>query len=93
MRRNTSKYQGIVFGKAHIKSNLNCNDNFKFPFSAKDLEILRFKIDKKMEFENHMDNVCRKVSQQIAILKRMKKIFLFRTRRNLYLLRFYPFAP
>lgn len=34
----------------------------KFPFSAKDLEILRFKIDEKMEFENHMDNVCRKVS-------------------------------
>lgn len=65
----------------------------KFPFSAKDLEILRFKIDEKMEFENHMDNVCRKVSQQIAILKRMKKIFLFRTRWNLYLLRFYPFAP
>ena len=38
-----------------------------------------------MKFERHIANVCRKVSQQIALLKRMKKILTFETRKSLYL--------
>ena len=46
MRRKYSKYQGIVFGKAHIKPNFNCDDT-ETPV-AKDHEILGYKIDEKM---------------------------------------------
>ena len=38
-----------------------------------------------MKFERHIANVCRKVSLQIAVLKRMKKILPFETRKCLYL--------
>ena len=42
-------------------------------------------VDDKMRIERHIANVCRKVSQQIAVLKRMKKILPFETRKCLCL--------
>ena len=36
-------------------------------------------------FDNHLTKICRKVSQQIAVLKRMKKMLPFEIRRDLYL--------
>ena len=47
--------------------------------------MLGVAVDHKMKFERHIANVCRKVSQQIAVLKRMKKILLFETRECLCL--------
>lgn len=40
---------------------------------SKDFEMLRVMIDDKLKFEKHEAKVCRKVSQQVAILKHMKK--------------------
>ena len=40
-------------------------------------------IDDKMKLERHVANVYRKVSQQIAVLKGMKKIPPFETRKSL----------
>jgi len=34
-------------------------------------------IDDKLKFEKHVAKVCRKVSQQGAVLKRMKKLLPF----------------
>ena len=47
--------------------------------------MLGVAVDGKMKFERHIANVCRKVSQQIAVLKRMKKILPFERRKCLYL--------
>ena len=41
--------------------------------------------DDKMKFEKHIENVCRKLSQKIAVLEQMKKILTFATRKCLYL--------
>ena len=38
-----------------------------------------------MKFERHIPKVCKKVSLEIAVLKRMKKILPFETRKCLYL--------
>jgi len=43
-----------------------------------------------MKFDNHVAKICRKVSQQIALPKRMKKMLLFETRRDLYLAFIFP---
>ena len=40
-------------------------------------------VDDKIKFERHMANVCRKVSKQMAVLKRM--ILPFETRKCFYL--------
>ena len=47
--------------------------------------MLGVAVDDKMKFERHIANVCRRVSQQIAVLKRMKKIPPFKLRKCLYL--------
>ena len=83
MKRNASKYQAIVMGKSQVKPQFYC-ENTAIPITG-ELEMLGVAVDNKMKFERHIANVCRKVSQQIAVLKRMKKILPFETRKCLYL--------
>ena len=81
--RSTSKYQAIVMGKSWVMPQFYC-ENTAVPIT-KDLEMLGVTVDDKMKFETHIANVCRIVSQQIAVLKRMNKILPFETRKCLYL--------
>ena len=83
MKRNASKYQAIVMGKPQVKPQFYC-ENTAIPITG-ELEMLGVAVGDKMKFERHIANVCRKVSQQIAVLKRMKKILPFETRKCLYL--------
>ena len=48
-------------------------------------KMLGITINNKLKFDNHVAKICRKVSQQIAVLKRIKKMLPFETRRDLYL--------
>ena len=83
MKRNSSKYQAMVLGK-----NKGAELAFKCDESqisiSKTMELLGVTIDDKLNFENHIAKICRKVSQQIAVLKRMQKLLPFETRRDLY---------
>ena len=45
-----------------------------------DFEVLGVTIDDKLKFEKHVAKVCRKVSRQVAVLKRMKKLLPFEER-------------
>ena len=83
MKRNASKYQAIVMGKAQVVPQFYC-ENTTIPITG-ELEMLGVAVDDLMKLERHIVNVCRKVSQQIAVLKRMKKILLFETRKCPYL--------
>ena len=79
MKRNSSKYQAMVLGK-----NKGAELAFKCDESqiliSKTMELLGVTIDDKLNFENHIAKICRKVSQQIAVLKRMQKLLPFETR-------------
>ncbi|PFX19855.1 putative RNA-directed DNA polymerase from transposon X-element [Stylophora pistillata] len=48
------------------------------------MELFGVTIDDKLNFEKHIAKICRKVSQQVAVLKRMQKMLSFETRRDLY---------
>ena len=48
------------------------------------MELLGVTIDKKLKFDAHVAKICRRVSQQVAVLRRMKKILPFETRMKLY---------
>ena len=69
-------------GKAQNKPQFCC-ENPDIPITD-DFEVLGVTIDQKLKFEKHVAKVCRKVSQQVAILKRMKKMLSFKTRKNIY---------
>ena len=83
IKRNTSKYQAIVMGKSQVMPQFYC-ENTAIPITE-DLQMLGVTFDDKMKFERHIANVCRNGSQHIAVLKRMKKILPFETRKCLYL--------
>ena len=77
LKRNNSKYQAIVMGKSDAIPDFKC-ENSSIP-------VTKETINNKLTFDNHVAKICRKVSQQIAVLKRMKKMLPFETRRDRYL--------
>ena len=79
MKMNASKYQAILMRKSQVKPQFYC-ENTAIPITG-ELEMLGVAVDDKMKFERHIGNVCRNVSQQIAVLKRMKKILPFEARK------------
>ena len=70
-------------GKSDATPDFKC-ENSSIPVT-KEFDLLGITIDNKLKFDNHVAKICRKVSQQIAVLKRMKKMLPFETRRDLYL--------
>ena len=48
------------------------------------VELLGVTIDKKLKLDAHVAKICRRVSQQVAVLRRMKKMLPFETRMKLY---------
>ena len=47
------------------------------------MELLGVTIDDKLNFEKQIAKICRTVSQQVAVLKRMQKMLSFETRKDL----------
>ena len=80
MQWNPSKYKAIVY--SHSDPKFVCENTV---ISLEDdMELLGVTIDSKLKFDAHVAKICRKVSQQVTVLKRMKKILPFDTRMNLY---------
>ena len=67
MKRNTSKYQAIVMGRIQTMPKFYC-ENTTIP-NTEELEMVRVRVDDKIKFEKHIESICRKVSQQVVVLK------------------------
>ena len=83
MKRNHSKYQAIVMGKTQNKPLFRC-ENAVIPITE-DFDLLGDTVDNKLKFDRHIAKVCRKLSQQIAALKRMKKMLPYEIRKTIYM--------
>ena len=71
LKRNNSKYQAAVMGKTVNKPSFKCDSKVIPSTSA--FEMLGVNIDDQLKFDDHVSKICTKISQQIAVLKRMKK--------------------
>ena len=66
------------------------NQQLQVKLNATELEqvnsqiLLGVTIDSKLSFDEHIDDLCRKVSQRIAVLKRIKKFLPFQQRIAYY---------
>ena len=78
MKRNHSKYQAITFGRVERNPVLTCEGTV-IP-TQDEMELLGVAIDNKLKFEGQIRKICRKVSQQVAVLNRLKKILPFELR-------------
>ena len=63
--------------KSKFKPKFHC-ENAIVPITE-DFEMLGVTVDDKMKFEKHIAKVCRKISQQVAVLKLMKKMLPLET--------------
>ena len=86
MKRNHSKYQAITFGRVERNPVLTCEGTV-IPIQATqaEMELLGVTIDNKLKFEGQIRKICRKVSQQVAVLNRLKKILPFELRIYIYI--------
>ena len=75
MQRNHSKYQAITLGRVERNPVLTCEGTV-IP-TQDEMELLGVTIDNKLKFMGHIRKICRKVSQQIAVLNRLKKMLPF----------------
>ena len=80
MRRNHDKFKATV--KISRDPVFKC-EGTGIPL-VEEMELLGVTVDNKLKFEGQIKKICRKVSQQIAVLKRMKKFLPLKLRENLY---------
>ena len=82
MKRNHSKYQAITFGRVERNPVLTCEGTV-IPIQD-EMELLSVTLDNKLKFEGQIRKICRKVSQQVAVLDSLKKILPFELRIDIY---------
>ena len=86
LTRNKSKYQSMVLGKkkklTETPITFRCEDTIIL--HPEQTELFGVLLDNKLKFNDHIKKICRKVSQQIAVLQRMKKMLPFRTKKDIY---------
>ena len=82
IKRNHSKYQAITFGRVERNPVLSCEETV-IPIQD-EMELLGVTIDNKLKFEGQIRKICRKVSQQVAVLNRLMKILPFELRIDIY---------
>ena len=68
LNREKSRY--VCLGK-HLDDNEVLNFNNLITKSSKEVEILGIKIDKNLNFNNHIKSICRKAGQKLSALLRI----------------------
>ena len=82
MKINHKKYQAITFGRVERNTVLTCEGTV-IPIQDK-MELTGVTIDNKLKFEGQIRKLCCKVSQQVTVLNRLKKILPFEPRIDTY---------
>ena len=83
MQANPEKFQVMLLGKGIPQdASINvCGSEIK---SSKTLEILGIILDNKLKFDQLINEICRKTSQQINVLSRLRNKLDFRSRVIIY---------
>ena len=82
MSRNHDKYKAMVMGKTSRDPVFKC-EGTSIPL-VEEVELLGVTVDDKLKFKSQIKKICRIVSQQIAVLKRMNKLLPLKLREKLY---------
>lgn len=70
MKTDPSKCKAIVLGNSHSDSKFVYYNNVS-PLEE-DTDLLCVTVDSKLKYETHVAKICRKVIQQVTILKKTK---------------------
>ena len=73
MKANPDKFQASCIGKKthdNIDSFLSCQTNIK---CDDNVTLLGINLDYMLHFDTHVSEICKKASQQLAVLKRLDR--------------------
>ena len=79
MKVNTGKSHLLVSGNARSKAKIDNN----YTESEKEQVLLGITIDSNLTFENHINNICKKVSQKLNALARVARYMNTQKRRKI----------
>ena len=82
MKRNHKKYKAMEMGKSEANVTFMCEGTV-IPIE-REVELLGVVVDSKLKFKGQISKICRKVSQQVAVLNKMKKMLPLEIRKQPY---------
>ena len=81
---NLGKFQAIIFDEHKGKStNRTININQKEIKAVAKVKLLKTEIDDKLNFNHHINNICKSASNQLNVLIRLKYLLGFKERKVL----------
>ena len=82
MITNPDKYQAMILGNMNYTFSFKVND---INIPVKDnIDLLGVNIDKNLQFNSHVKNICTKVSIQVNVISRFRKIVPTAVKCKLY---------
>ena len=81
---NVQKYQPMVLGAESEANNINVDINGVNIEQLKSIKLFGVFLDSELSFSEHISSVCRKASQQIGVLRRLRKIVPNHAKLQLY---------
>ena len=81
---NVQKYQSMVLGAESEANNINVDINGVNIEQLKSIKLFGVFLDSELSFSEHISSVCRKASQQIGVLRRLRKIIPTHAKLQLY---------
>ena len=81
---NVQKYQSMVLGAESEANNINLDINGVNIEQLKSIKLFGVFLDSELNFNEHISSVCRKASQQIGVLRRLRKIIPTHAKLQLY---------
>ena len=84
LKGNYSKYKTVAMRNKREITNLTMNIQGSKIKSTEKLNFLGVTIDSKLNFDHHVSNVCKKASQRIGALMRLKNLIPTEAKLQLY---------
>jgi len=87
---NPKKCESLIFRRINSKSNQTEEDKINFSVDGTLIEpsttckLLGVHIDERLNFNNHVASICKKISKQIAVVSRFRKLLSIQTKLTLY---------
>ena len=84
LKANPDKFQSFGLAPARLTADFQFRADDKQLQQEKSMKLLGITIDDKLNFHEHIANLCRKTSRQISVLNRLKRLVPLDAKKKLY---------
>jgi len=87
---NSEKCKSLIFRRTNSKHNQTQEEKINFSVDGTLIEpyttckLLGVHVDERLNFNNHVASICKKISKQVAVISRFRKLISIQTKLKLY---------